>query len=413
MTQTYNVPGVYKQEILLKAQAGLMTGIAGFVGFADPPGKEGGVSSPVQFNKLVTTDSSGYLAFSTPLALLRKDDFFARVKSGPRSYLADAVSGFFLNGGSLCYVVCAEWSDDAEKRVAALSAALRRLAPLTDLDLVAFPDALIDAMLLDRSNALRAQAQVLQHCAVNGGRFAILDALPTADPLGVIEQRKSIAEGVSEPVNGALYYPWLKTSDGRALIPPCGHVAGIFSRSDARNGVFKAPANEEVSGALDLGIKDSAGNDASIIIDNRIQDQLNPEGVNCLRAFPGRGIRVWGARTLSGDRTWRYVNIRRLFLTLQHWIDLNMGWTNFEPNVPQLWVRITRELSSFLSELWRAGALAGQTADEAFYIKCDRDTNPPETLEAGKTITEIGLAPSAPAEFIVVRVVHHTAVEPR
>jgi phage tail sheath protein FI len=408
MTQTYNVPGVYKQDVFLRAQSGLMTGIAGFVGFCDPPGKAGDVESSALFNKLVT-GSAGDAAFKEPLALLRKDDFLARVKSGTRSYLADTVSGFFLNGGALCYVVFAEWSNDAETREEALTAALRRLAPLTDLDLVAFPD----AMILDENSAIRAQAQVLQHCAVNGGRFAILDALPTADPLKVIEQRKAIAEGLSEPVNGALYYPWLKTTDGRTLIPPCGHVAGIFSRSDAANGVFKAPANEEVSGALDLGVKDPAGTDTSVIIGNRIQDQLNPEGVNCLRAFPGRGIRVWGARTLSSDPIWRYVNVRRLFLTLQHWIDLNMGWTNFEPNVPQLWVRITRELSSYLSELWRAGGLAGRTADEAFYIKCDRDTNPPETLEAGQTITEIGLAPSVPAEFIVVRVVHHTAVAPR
>src|SRR6266571_4740145 len=130
MTQTYTVPGVYKQDILLKAQSGLMTGIAGFVGFADPPGKNGGVESPPLFNKLVSRSSAGDTAFNNPLALLRKDDFFARVKSGPRSYLRDAVSGFFLNGGALCYVVCAEWSDDAEKRIEALSVALRCLAPL-------------------------------------------------------------------------------------------------------------------------------------------------------------------------------------------------------------------------------------------------------------------------------------------
>ena len=122
---------------------------------------------------------------------------------------------------------------------------------------------------------------------------------------------------------------------------------------------------------------------------------------------------MWGARTLSRDPNWRYVNIRRLFLTLERWIELNMGWANFEPNVPQLWVRITRELNSYLSELWRAGALAGQTAGEAFYVKCDHETNPSEALEDGEAITEIGLAPGTPSEFIVVRIVHHTAVEPR
>jgi phage tail sheath protein FI len=172
-------------------------------------------------------------------------------------------------------------------------------------------------------------------------------------------------------------------------------VAGIFARSDTRVGVFKAPANEEIFGVLDLETS----------IDNSIQDQLNPEGVNCLRVFPGRGIRVWGARTLSRDPNWRYVSVRRLFLTLRRWIDLNMAWATFEPNALPLWVRIQRELTTYLTTLLRAGALQGTTPAQAFYVKCDAETNPPDLREAGQVVIEIGLAPLAPAEFIVVRII--------
>src|SRR5262245_59697673 len=183
---------------------------------------------------------------------------------------------------------------------------------------------------------------------------------------------------------------------GGCLVPPCGHVAGIVARSDARVGFFKAPANEEVFGVLDLETD----------IDNSIQDQLNPAGVNCLRAFRGRGIRVWGARTLSRDPNWRYINVRRLFLTLRRWLDLNMAWATFEPNEPGLWVRIQRKLTTYLANLLRDGALQGATPEQAFYVKCDRETNPPEGREVGQVVTEIGLAPLAPAEFIVLRIIH-------
>jgi phage tail sheath protein FI len=279
-----------------------------------------------------------------------------------------------------------------------LQSALAALAALNDLDLVAAPD----TMSLRQANGqpevaaiVQVQRQMLTHCAEQGDRLAILDALPAGTTAGILEQRDRLTIGQAEPVNGALYHPWLRTIGGR-LVPPCGHVAGIFARSDARVGVFKAPANEEVFGVLDLETD----------IDNSVQDQLNPEGVNCLRAFRGRGIRVWGARTLSRDPNWRYVSVRRLFLTLRRWIDLNMAWAAFEPNEPRLWVRIQRELTTYLANLLRDGALRGTTPEQAFYVKCDVETNPPELREVGQVVTEIGLAPLAPAEFIVVRIIH-------
>ena len=158
--------------------------------------------------------------------------------------------------------------------------------------------------------------------------------------------------------------------------------------------MFKAPANEEIRDAVNL----------EVLIDNSVQGELNSKGINCLRAFPGRGIRVWGARTLSSDSNWRYINVRRLSITIKRWIDLNMVWAAFEPNTPQLWVRIQRELSAYLTDLWQAGALKRETPEQAFYVKCDAETNPPENRERGQVVTEIGFAPSSPAEFIFVRI---------
>src|ERR1041384_338963 len=385
-------PGVYKREAFLPLQPALPTGVPGFVGFV---GSDKKLSSRSNLLK--------------PIALHRKSDFEFSFKGLSKGYLAAAVTGFFLNEGARCYVAAVELDSewDAYAKASALKDALDTLAPLTDLDLIAIPDAMMltlsrDTEAVDYEAVELLQRDVLEHCKRNGGRMAILDALPGQDEAAVTRQRINITAGFSGPIDGALYYPWIKTDDGRP-VPPSGHVAGIFARSDARAGVFKAPANEEIRGALDF----------ERLVTNDALGSLNTEGVNCLKALAGRGICVWGARTLSRDPEWRYISVRRLFLTLQRWIDLNMPWVNFEPNTPQLWVRITRELSSHLDELWRAGALAGQTADEAFYIKCDDETNPPEALEAGQTITEIGLAPSAPAEFIVIRIVHHTAVEPR
>jgi len=163
--------------------------------------------------------------------------------------------------------------------------------------------------------------------------------------------------------------------------------------------VHKAPANEVLHGVSDL-VPDVSDAD---------QAELNPIGVNCLRAFPGRGIRVWGARTLSREPAWTYISVRRLFLTVGRWIERNLTDVPFEPNDARLWSRIERELTTYFSELLRQGALKGNTAADAFYVKCNAETNPQEGRDAGKVVTEIGLAPSVPAEFIVVRIITGTS----
>ena len=367
---TYNSPGVYLEPVFVKPEARLATGVPGFVGFAD------GVPNQ-------------------PVSLHRKDEF---VFSTPaHGFLAEAVAGFFDNGGTRCYVAIADGAPAVDP-AAALAAAVESLGALTDLDLVAIPDAMA---LGDAGDREQVQRQAIGHCARHGNRLAILDAHPLSTPAQVLAQRARLTLGTLEPVNAALYYPWIKVPRDGALraIPPCGHVAGIYSRTDREVGVFKAPANQEVRSILDLDVP----------VDQDVQDQLNPEHVNCLRPFRGRGIRVWGARTLSRQPEWRYVNVRRLFLTLRRWIDLQMTWAAFEPNGPRLWVRINRELGAYLTRVWQEGGLAGRVAGEAFYVKCDAETNPPEVREAGQVVTEIGLAPSAPAEFVVVRIIHREA----
>jgi hypothetical protein len=375
-------PGVRREDVFLKPQVALATGVPGFVGFAEPAKIPPKVIAP-----------------NEPFPIRRKHELTDHLTCPADGFLGDAVAAFFDNGGERCYVV-----RTAARDPAALEAAIDALARAADVDLIAVPD----AMALPEPGRIRVQRHAVEHCTQQGDRLAILDSLPAADVKALLRQRDAILQGQREPVSAALYYPWLRLPSVRALpvssppasstvpklVPPSGAVAGIIARTDARVGVHKAPANEEVNGVLDLETE----------VDAAIQDELNPAGINCLRAFPGRGIRVWGARTINRDPAWRYVNVRRLVLTLRRWIVLNLSWAGFEPNGPLLWVRIDRELRGYLTQLWLAGALSGGTPDAAFYIKCDSETNPPARRDSGEVVTEIGLAPNPPAEFVVIRI---------
>jgi phage tail sheath protein FI len=366
-------PGVRREDVFLKPQVRLATGVPGFVGFAE------------------TKANAEAMMPNLPFALHRKNELVDNFSCPADGFLGDAVAAFFDNGGERCYV-----AGTAGRDAAALEAGIDALAPVADLDLLAVPDAMAlrgAYGLPDREAVQQVQRYAVSHCAAQGDRLAILDAVPGSSVDALLEQRDAILLGQAEPVSAMLYYPWLETLEGRS-VPPSGAVAGIFARTDARTGVHKAPANEEVLGVCDLEID----------VDAAIQDQLNPAGINCLRVFPGRGIRVWGARTISRDPSWRYVNVRRLVLTLRRWIALNMAWAGFEPNGPLLWIRIDRELRGYLTQLWRNGALSGETPDAAFYVKCDAETNPPERRDGGEVVTEIGLAPNPPAEFVVIRI---------
>lgn len=233
--------------------------------------------------------------------------------------------------------------------------------------------------------------ELIQHCHAMGDRFAILQSEQNPGPTNDIEPP-------DDTDMGAFYYPWLEIRNSETglteSIPPGGHVAGIYARSDGQHGVHKAPANEVV--------RDIQGLDETITKGD--QEILNPRGVNCIRSFRGRGIRVWGARTPSSDPQWKYINVRRLFLFLEESIDEGTQWVVFEPNDEQLWARVRQTISNFLINVWENGALMGTTPEEAFYVKCDRSTMTQNDIDNGRLICEIGVAPVKPAEFVVFRI---------
>ncbi|HYH51115.1 MAG TPA: phage tail sheath C-terminal domain-containing protein [Acidimicrobiia bacterium] len=280
---------------------------------------------------------------------------------------------------------------------------IRGLVIADEVTMIAIPDLVTAARQDDGTVDLdmwkSVQTSLITHCEGAANRMAILDPPPGLDSQQVKEWRAG--EAMYDSKFAALYYPWIKvanpagTNGDRFLtVPPSGHLAGVWARNDESRGVWKAPANEVIFGALDVANKVTEGE----------QSLLNPIGVNCIRPFSTRGIRVWGARTLSSDPSWRYLNVRRLFNMIETSILQGTQWVVFEPNDMALWARVRRTITAFLLGLWRDGALFGATPEEAFYVKCDAETNPPESIDEGKLVVEVGIAPVKPAEFVIFRV---------
>lgn len=238
-----------------------------------------------------------------------------------------------------------------------------------------------------------AQA-VITHCENNRFRFAVIDSPANQGKATDLDPRTTIAESQY----AAFYYPWICVSDprtgSRRKIPPGGAVCGIYALTDNLRGVWKAPANVTVAGAIDLEYD----------IDQRIQGDLNPKGVNVIRRFPGRGIRVWGARTLASDPLWKYINVRRLIIFLEASIYASTQWVVFEPNDQRLWAQVKHAVTLFLSSLWREGAFSGATEKEAFFVAIGHKTMTEDDILSGRLIVEIGVAPLRPAEFVVFRI---------
>ena len=236
-------------------------------------------------------------------------------------------------------------------------------------------------------------------------RMVILD--PPPDRL----KPQDISRWLSEDFNrrsqfAAIYYPWVRVPNprnaGRPIaIPPSGYMAGVWSRTDETRGVYKAPANEVPRGVIGL----------TYDCNFREQELLNPIGINCIRPFPNRGIGIWGARTLvePDNIQWRYISVRRLMSYIEKSIENGMQWVVFEPNDEDLWQRVKRTITSFLTDLWRSGALMGGNPSEAFYVKCDADLNTPRTMMLGRLYVEVGVAPVRPAEFVIFRISQWTA----
>jgi phage tail sheath protein FI len=245
--------------------------------------------------------------------------------------------------------------------------------------------------------------ELMTHCENNKYRFAVLDTPRGLAQIGTIDPRSGAPAGARPSQYAAFYYPWIRVFDAdsgaQKFVPPGGHVAGIYARTDIERGVFKAPANEIVRGALELEFEVTDGG----------QGVLNPRGVNAIRAFPGRGRRVWGARTLSDNTLWKYVNVRRLFIFIEASIFRGTQWVVFEPNNDRLWGRVKQTITEFLRTQYRLGALFGATEEEAFFVRVDRSTMTDDDINNGRLIVVIGIAPVRPAEFVIFRIAQLTS----
>lgn len=316
--------------------------------------------------------------------------------------LTHAVYGFFKNGGTKCYVI-------RIKNIADLEKALETIESIDAVALVAAPG------MCTKGN----YKALVDHCATCEDRFAILDCPAEIGVGGELDIQKldyDQADNVlpSPDKNAAFYFPYIEVIDpakllqdqdpargiplkhrGKVFVAPSGHIAGIYARTDEERGVHKAPANAAVRGATNV----------RYFIGRPKHELLNPQGVNVIRNING-DINVWGARTIGGDKNseWKYVPVRRLFLFLRESIDEGTQWVVFEPNDSALWGKIRRNVSAFLTNVWRSGALFGASPEEAFYVKCDEETNPTEVRELGMVVTEIGVAIVRPAEFVVFRI---------
>lgn len=239
--------------------------------------------------------------------------------------------------------------------------------------------------------------KVIQQCEKLADRFAV-----TSAPRGINDP--NAVSKTTDTKYAAIYYPWIKIFDAvnnrPLVIPPTGHVLGIYARTDIERGVHKAPANAVARGVIDLEFP----------VTKAMQDMLNPKGINCFRDFrpDGRGIRLWGARTMSSDSEWKYVNVRRLFIFIEESIEEGTQWVVFEPNFEPTWAKVVRSITNFLVTIWKNGALEGVTQDEAFFVKCDRTTMTQDDIDNGRLICYIGVAPVKPAEFVIFRISQKT-----
>jgi hypothetical protein len=389
---TYLSPGVYIEEVSTGARPieAVGTSVAGFVGVAPDSSKH--VNEPMWFDNWTQFTKE----FVSP--------------GNASTPLAHAVFGFFQNGGGRCCVV----NVGADNSIVGDGQGRKGLEVLEESDEIAIVAApgYMDAESYDA---------LLSHCEKMKDRVAILDAPPLVSKIDALTKvatasaKTKKSRGASEEVKsdadalrprqsdggwGAYYFPHITVRDPLSPkdlvdVPPSGHIAGTYARSDATRGVHKAPANEALRGAVNVTYR----------VTREEQATLNPSGVNCIRLFPGEGIRVYGARTLAESSSeWRYLNVRRLFNMVEESIARSTRWVVFEPNDRPLWKAIRRDVSAFLTMIWRQGALMGRTPEEAFFVQCDEETNPPEVIDAGTVVTVVGIAPVKPAEFVIFRI---------
>jgi phage tail sheath protein FI/enoyl-CoA hydratase/carnithine racemase len=366
----FSAPGVYVEEISFKARSieGVPTSTAAFIGptRTTPPATDSTGHEPLR----------SFLDFEQQYGGL---DDLQTAQGSVCNYVAHAARVFFDNGGQRLYIGHVAADAAAEEYAAALQA----LPEAAGISVIAAPG------YSARAAAAEIQQALIEHVGQpERFRFAVLDARPAATIDEVLAARSSINSSYA-----AMYYPWVTTQNSVQL-PPSGFVCGILARVDTARGVWRAPANETVTGAVDL----------QAAIDTHGQERLSAQGINSIRSFPSRGILLWGARTTSEDPLWKYVNVRRYFIYLEQSIYAGLQWVVFESNGEPLWAGVRQTITNFLLNNWRSGALMGTKPEEAFYVRCDRSTMTQNDIDNGRLIAEIGVAPVRPAEFVIIRI---------
>ena len=386
----YLAPGVYVEEVggAVKPITGVPTSTAGFVGYC----RRGPTLGKA---RLVTSFAAFAQRFGGAEDLLLGG-------VAVTNHMAHAVRLFFENGGRRLYVARARQPAGTRRHAAATArgfigggsgrtaSGLAALAEGEEVGVVAAPGA---AALPSEQERQLVREALIADCEARR-RFAILAGNADADLAAI----RAVRAG-HDSRNAALYYPWLTIAAGGGATSPEGAVAGVYARVDEQHGVHKAPGGEAIRGILGLRRNITAAE----------QDVLNPETINCLRALPGRGPVVWGARTMSADPDWRYVNVRRLVIFLERSIERGTQFAGFEPNAEPLWARVRAAVEAFLGQLWRGGALVGNKPEQAFFVRCDRTTMTQADIDAGRLVCLVGVAGLKPAEFVLFRIGQWTA----
>ena len=392
--------GTNENAVVAKVQAGFVTLATGLVNTYTMAAADAAVGiQSFEFNLIVRKPSLPDENFLNLSMDPRHSRYFGRIAHSAWVSIAlfNPPSAAVPPDNRPAVIAATNLASGAPDNIAAIAATdytdgIDTFIPVLDVSMLAVPD---------RSDPTVQQA-LIAHCEAMGNRFAILDPSRGAvlyGPGSVTAQRAGVesARGYA-----ALYYPWLSVPDPQSatgdalLVPPSGHMAGIYARVDQQRGVHKAPANEIVTASQGLELAFSE-------VD---MGQLNIAGIDVIRTFPNRTRpTVWGARTTApaGEAPWRYINVRRLFIYIEESIKQGIRWSVFEPNDLALWEKLKRTIGEFLHRVWRSGALFGATAEQAYYVKCDEELNPPSVRALGQVFVEIGISPVRPAEFVVIR----------